>query len=70
MQLDELRKSGPKDSLFAEYEEINKEHPDSAIYYFNYGLELYQYATDTSTGKRVANSDDLIKKAQEKLWQC
>ena len=30
-------------------------------------LELYQYATDTSTGKRVANSDELIKKAQEKL---
>jgi hypothetical protein len=67
LQLDVLRKTGPKDSLFAKYEEINKSHPDSAIYYFNYGLELYQYATDTSTGKRVANSDELIKKAQEKL---
>jgi hypothetical protein len=67
LQLDVLRKTGPKDSLFAKYEEINKEHPDSAIYFFNYGLELYQYATDTSSGKRVANSDELIKKAQEKL---
>ncbi|HXB31004.1 MAG TPA: hypothetical protein VNW49_14350 [Puia sp.] len=67
LTLDALRKSGNKDSLFAEYEVINKEHPDSAIYYFNYGLELYQYATDTSTGKRVANSDDLIKKAQDRL---
>jgi hypothetical protein len=67
LTLDALRKSGNKDSLFAEYEVINKEHPDSAIYFFNYGLELYQYATDTSTGKRVANSDDLIKKAQDKL---
>ncbi|HEV3224392.1 MAG TPA: hypothetical protein VGZ90_16040 [Puia sp.] len=67
LTLDALRKSGNKDSLFAEYEIINKEHPDSAIYYFNYGLELYQYATDTSTGKRVANSDDLIKKAQDRL---
>jgi hypothetical protein len=67
LQLDVLRKSGPKDSLFAKYEEINKTHPDSSIYFFNYGLELYQYATDTSTGKRVANSDELIKKAQEKL---
>lgn len=65
--LDAWRKSGNKDSLFAEYEVINKEHPDSAIYYFNYGLELYQYASDTSTGKRVANSDELIKKAQDKL---
>jgi hypothetical protein len=67
LTLDALRKSGNKDSLFSEYEEINKEHPDSAIYFFNYGLELYQYATDTSTGKRVANSDDLIKKAQDRL---
>ncbi|HTB24459.1 MAG TPA: hypothetical protein VK711_03770 [Puia sp.] len=67
LTLDALRKSGNKDSLFAEYEVINKEHPDSAIYYFNYGLELYQYATDTSTGKRVTNSDDLIKKAQDRL---
>ena len=67
LTLDALRKNGNKDSLFAEYEVINKEHPDSAIYYFNYGLELYQYATDTSTGKRVANSDELIKKAQDRL---
>jgi hypothetical protein len=67
LSLDELRKNGPKDSLFAKYEEINKEHPDSSIYFFNYGLELYQYATDTSTGKKVANADELIKKAQEKL---
>ena len=67
LYLDEYRKNGPKDSLFAKYEEINKEYPDTAIYYFNYGLELYQYATDTSTGKRVANADELIKKAQEKL---
>jgi hypothetical protein len=67
LALDELRKSGPKDSLFAKYEQINQAHPDSAIYFFNYGLELYQYATDTSTGKRPANSDEMIKKAQEKL---
>ncbi|HEY4967914.1 MAG TPA: hypothetical protein VII28_16020 [Puia sp.] len=67
LSLDELRKNGPKDSLFAKYEQINKEHPDSSIYFFNYGLELYQYATDTSTGKKVANSDELVKKAQDKL---
>ena len=67
LTLDELRKNGPKDSLFAEYEQINKEHPDSAIYFFNYGLELYQYATDTTTGKKLTNADELIKKAQDKL---
>lgn len=67
LQLDNLRKNGPKDSLFAKYEQINKQHPDSGIYFFNYGLELYQYATDTSTGKRVANSDELMHNAQDKL---
>jgi len=67
LQLDALRKNGPKDSLFAKYEEINKQHPDSAIYFYNYGLELYQYASDTSTGKRTANADELTSRAQEKL---
>jgi len=70
LSLDELRKNGPKDSLFAKYEQINLEHPDSSIYFFNYGLELYQYASDTSSGKKIANSDALIKKAQEKLLTC
>jgi hypothetical protein len=65
--LEELRKTGPRDSLFAKYEKINVAHPDSAIYFFDYGLELYQYASDTSTGKHLANADELIKKAQEKL---
>jgi hypothetical protein len=67
LQLDQLRKTGPKDSLFATYEEVNKQFPDSAIYFFNYGLELYQYASDTSSGKRITNADEYIKKAQEKL---
>jgi len=70
LALDELRKNGPKDSLFAKYEQINREHPDSSIYFFNYGLELYQYASDTSSGKKVENADELIKKAQEKLLTC
>jgi hypothetical protein len=70
LQLDALRKTGPKDSLFAKYEEINKEHPDSAIYFFNYGLELYQYANDSSSGKRVANAEELIKRSQEKMLAC
>jgi len=67
MQLEALRKDGPKDSLFAKYDEITRQRPDSSVYFFNYGLELYQYATDTSSGKRVANTDALIVKAQEEL---
>ncbi len=65
--LDDLRKNGPKDSLFAKYDEIIKEHPDSAIYFFNYGLEFYQYASDTTKGPLPANADALIKKSQEML---
>ena len=39
-------------------------------YFFNYGLELYQYASDTAGGKHVANEVELVK-AQEKLQtQC
>src|SRR5882724_11957801 len=56
-ELENTRKGGNKDSLFAKYEEINRAMPDSGIYFFNYGLELYQYASDTSSGKRVANAD-------------
>jgi hypothetical protein len=67
LELDNWRKNGPKDSLFAEYENINKAFPDSAIYYFNFGLELYQFASDTSKGPVPANVDELIKRAQEKL---
>ena len=70
LQLDVLRKNGPKDSLFAKYEEINRDHPDSAIYFFNYGLELYQTATDSSKGKVPANAAELIKRSQEKLLAC
>jgi len=65
-ELDMVRKKGNKDSLFAKYDEITKALPDSSTYFFNYGLELYQYASDTSAGKRP-NADELVKKAQEKL---
>jgi hypothetical protein len=67
LTLDNLRKNGPKDSLFVLYETITTEHPDSASYFFDYGLELYQYAMDSSSGKRVANAGELINKAKEKL---
>ncbi len=71
MELDNVRKGGNKDSLFAKYDQVNAEFPDSALFFFNYGLELYQYASDsTTTGKLPANADDLTKKAQEKLQRC
>jgi len=65
-QLDLLRKAGKKDSLWAKYDELVKQFPDNHLFFFNYGLELYQYASDTSVAKQ-ANYDDLIKRAKENL---
>jgi hypothetical protein len=70
MHLENVRKTGNKDSLFAEYEKVTKLFPDSALFFFNYGLELYQYASDTSTGKRPDNYQELTKRAQENLQKC
>ncbi|HTQ27927.1 MAG TPA: hypothetical protein VMI35_07355 [Puia sp.] len=64
MELDMARKSGNKDTLFARYDAVIKRIPDNHLFYYNYGLELYQYATDTTTGARPANSADLVTKAQ------
>jgi hypothetical protein len=69
-ELDNLREKGSKDSLFAKYEEITTHFPKNHLFFFNYGLELYQYASDTSTGHKPANSDTLIKKAQYNLQKC
>ena len=66
-ELDMARKSGNKDTLFARYEEITAEYPKSNVFFYNYGVELYNYAIDTSSGKRPANADALIEKAKEKL---
>lgn len=66
-ELDEYRKKGNKDSLFAKYEEITNALPNSHVFVYNYGVELYNYAIDTSSGKKPANSDELKAKAKEKL---
>jgi hypothetical protein len=66
-ELELIRSTKSKDSLFAKYEEITTNLPTNHLFLYNYGLELYQYASDTTTGKRPANYDELVKKAQEKL---
>jgi hypothetical protein len=65
-ELDLLRKKGNKDSLWAKYDEIVKQFPDNHLFFFNYGLELYQFASDTTVAK-AANYEDLIKRAQDNL---
>ena len=69
-ELDNLREKGNKDSLFAKYDEIVAKFPKNHLFFFNFGLELYQYASDTSKGGRPANYDALIAKAQENLKKC
>jgi len=66
-ELDIARKSGNKDTLFARYESVVKQFPTNHLFYYNYGLEMYQYSSDTSSGKRPANSEELVKKAQQNL---
>jgi hypothetical protein len=69
-ELDNLREKGNKDSLFAKYEEITAHFPKNHLFFFNYGLELYQYASDTSSGHKPANADTLIQKAVYNLSKC
>ncbi len=69
-ELDLAREKGNKDSLFAKYDEIVTHFTKNHLFFFNYGLELYQYASDTTKGPRPANADAMIAKAQEMLKKC
>ncbi len=69
-RLEILRAKGNKDSLFVEYDTIVAHFTKNYLFFFNFGLEMYQYASDTSSGHRPANSDALIAKAQIMLQKC
>jgi len=69
-KLDIVREKGNKDSLWAEYDRVVAKFPKNHLFFFNFGLELYQFANDTSSGHRPANYDQLIAKAQEMLKKC
>src|SRR5579863_2638344 len=64
-QLDIYRKSGNKDSLFAAYDRVVAKFPNNNIFLYNYGLEMYQYASDTT--KRPANAEELVNRAKDLL---
>jgi hypothetical protein len=69
-ELDIAREGGNKDSLFVAYDKVVSRFPKNYLFFFNYGLEEYQYASDTSSGHRPANADDLTAKAQVNLQKC
>ncbi|HEV3413586.1 MAG TPA: hypothetical protein VG101_13990 [Puia sp.] len=69
-ELDIARENGSKDTLFAQYDKIVTRFPKNYLFFFNYGLEEYQYASDTTSGKRPANAEDLTAKAQVNMQKC
>jgi hypothetical protein len=69
-ELDIAREGGSKDTLFAAYDKVVSRFPKTYLFFFNYGLEEYQYASDTSSGHRPANADDMTAKAQVNLQKC
>ena len=69
-ELDILREKGDKKTLFAKYDEIVAKFTKNHLFFFNFGLELYQYASDTTKGPRPADYDALTAKAQEMLKKC
>lgn len=66
-ELDMAREKGTKEELFAKYEQVIKENPDNHLFYFNYGVELYQAGYNQDSSKRPANSAELIKRATEQI---
>lgn len=66
-ELDMAREKGTKDELFTKYEQVIKENPDNHLFYFNYGVELYQAGYNQDSTKRPANSAELIKRATEQI---
>jgi hypothetical protein len=66
-ELDMAREKGTKEELFSKYEQVIKENPDNHLFYFNYGVELYQAGYNQDSTKRPANSTELIAKATEQL---
>jgi hypothetical protein len=66
-ELDMYRDQGDQKGLFAKYEEIIAKNPNDFQVLYNYSLELYQAAYDTSASKRPANSAEMIAKVETNL---
>ena len=66
-ELDMVKKTGDTKAFFAKYEEIIAKNPNNYQPLFNYSVELYQSAYDTSFAKRPPNSEELITKVENNL---
>ncbi len=66
-ELDMMRDTKDTAQLFNKYEEIIAANPDSFLYKFNYGVELYQAGYNPDSTQRPANSKEMIQKAIDQL---
>ena len=62
-----IRDSGDKKALFDNYEKMLAKNPSDYQTLYNYSVELYQTAYDTSLAKRPANSEELISKVEANM---
>lgn len=62
-EINMLSEKGTKEELFAKYEELTQAHPDNALYFYNYAVELYKTAYHEDTAQRPANAGELTDKA-------
>ena len=66
-EIDMLREQGDQKALFAKYESMIADNPSDYALLYNYSVELYQAAYDTSLAKRPANSVELIAKVETNM---
>ena len=62
-----IRDSGDKKALFDKYEKMLAKNPSDYLTLFNYSVELYTGAYDTSLAKRPPNSEETISKVETNM---
>lgn len=66
-ELDMARDGGNKADLFAKYEQVLAADPTNTSVRYNYAVELYQEGYKADVAARLANSAEIIAKAEENL---
>ncbi len=61
VMIDYYRDKKDNDALFAKYNQLVSEHPDSLMYHFNYANDVFGYLYNGDEGVVVKNKDSLMK---------
>lgn len=61
IMVDYYRDKKDNDALFAKYNELVTQHPDSLMYHFNYANDIFGYIYNGDEGVVVKNKDSLLK---------